>query len=213
MIRHHAIRPKLGITLGDPAGIGAEITVKALRSERIRTLADFVIIGDHSVYMRDGGELAENIEFLDMRMIDPSQLQIGKTNAACGKAAYAYLRKAIDLLRSGTVDGLVTAPVSKEAIMLSGEHFPGHTEVLADAFGIKDFEMMFAGGPFKTIIVTRHVPLKDVPKGITREKVLKSIELCDRTLRTLFKIPQPRIAVCGLNPHAGEGGKLGLEEH
>ncbi len=206
------LKPKLGITLGDPAGIGPEITVKALQLPNVRALADFLVIGDLSVYRRYGGELFKEIEFLDMKMLDPDQVIIAQTNAFCGKAAYAYLQKAIDLLKSKTIHGLVTAPVSKEAIMLSGEHFPGHTEVLANAFGVKNFEMMFTGGPFKTIIMTRHVPLKDIPKLITQDKVLKSIELSHQVLRTLFKIERPKIAVCGLNPHAGEGGRLGLEE-
>lgn len=206
------IKPRIGITLGDPAGIGPEITVKALKLAEIRELADFLVIGDLENFTQYGGTITQGIEFLDMKMIDPSKVKIGETQAECGKAAFAYLQKSIDLLKSREIDGLVTAPVSKEAIMLTGEHFLGHTEVLANAFGVKDFEMMFAGGPFKTIIVTRHVPLKDIPKLITQEKVLKSIQLCDQALRGLFKIQEPRIAVCGLNPHAGEGGRLGTED-
>ncbi|MFP4473274.1 MAG: 4-hydroxythreonine-4-phosphate dehydrogenase PdxA [Candidatus Omnitrophota bacterium] len=206
-------KPVIGITMGDPAGIGPEILSKALRQDETAQMADFLIIGDRSVYDRYDGPVGKTLRFRDLQKIDPAQLVIGADNAYGGRAAYAYLQEAVRLLKSGEIQGLATAPLSKSAIMAAGiDNFTGHTEMLARAFDVSEYEMMFAGGPFKTIIATRHIPLRDVPQAVTADKLFSTIRLADKTLRSIFKISAPRIALCGINPHAGEGGKIGDDE-
>lgn len=135
----------------------------------------------------------------------------GRPDVNNGSAAVAYIKKAVELALSKRVDAIVTAPVSKESLKLAGAPWPGHTEMLAELTSAKDFAMMFSGGPLKLILVTIHVPLKDVPGLITRRRVLKTIRLAKRACDMLM-IDNPRIAVAGLNPHAGEAGILGREE-
>ncbi len=135
----------------------------------------------------------------------------GRPDADNGSAAVVYIKKAVELALSKRVDAIVTAPVSKEALKLAGAPWPGHTEMLAELTAAKDFAMMFSGGPLKLILVTIHLPLMDVPGLITRKRVLKTIRLAKRACDMLM-IDNPRIAVAGLNPHAGEAGILGREE-
>ncbi len=210
--QHRNIVPTIGITLGDPAGIGPEIIIKALSGDEWRDRARFVLIGDRWAYEYYGGRLPRGCEFLDLQGEAPRNFQPGQMSAGCGRAAYTYLMTSIRMIKQHTIDGLVTAPVSKQAIMESGQDFPGHTEILAREFSIRRFEMMFVGGPFKTIVVTRHIPLAQVAEAVTLDDLLESIRLADRTLRDVFKIARPRIALCGINPHAGEGGRMGKEE-
>lgn len=134
-----------------------------------------------------------------------------RPDADNGAAAVGYIKKAVELALSKKVDAIVTAPVSKEALKLAGYPWPGHTEMLAELTSAKDFAMMFSGGPLKLILATIHVPLIDVPGLITRKRVLKTIRLAKRACDMLM-INNPRIAVAGLNPHAGEAGILGREE-
>lgn len=203
----------IGITIGDPAGIGPEVTSKALAKLKNSQHVSFVIIGDeisrkkyfsrlagHSVYCCVGGRM-------DHKSFSP-----GKTNRLCAKLSYAFLEKSAELLKSNMIQAVVTAPVSKESINAVDPHFVGHTEFYAGRFGIKKYDMMFVSEEFKSVIVTRHVPLIDVPKLLTKQKILDSIVLVNGALQKYFGIRRPSIAVCGLNPHAGEGGKIGSEE-
>jgi 4-phospho-D-threonate 3-dehydrogenase / 4-phospho-D-erythronate 3-dehydrogenase len=128
------------------------------------------------------------------------------------KGRLNYLTRPIALIKEGAADALVTAPLSKEAVSRYARNFVGHTEYLAKGFGVKNFDMMFIAPGVRLTIVTRHVPLKDVPKLITQKAVFDSIALMARTLKEKFKISDPKIAVLGLNPHAGEGGLLGGED-
>lgn len=206
------IRPVIGITVGDPGGIGPEVTSAALRRPSVRNLANYVVIGDHGLFRRYFHGRFPHCLFLDLEILGPDIPRPGKISRRGAGAALAYLQKAVDLLKEKTIDALVTAPVCKETIEDLGQPFPGHTEFLAEAFGVKDYDMMFVSEELKTIIVTRHIPLKDAVRSLSRPKILSTIRLADRTLKQQFHIRRPRLAICGLNPHAGEGGKMGREE-
>jgi 4-hydroxythreonine-4-phosphate dehydrogenase len=206
-------KPRIAITLGDPSGIGPEITAKALAKASIKSLADFILIGDASVYLHYQKHIPKTILLDDLKIIQrfssPKNLSIIER----GNASYAYLQRAIRMIKSKDADAIVTAPISKTAVIASGiTNFKGHTEMLAEAFQIENVEMMFTGGPFKTIIATRHIPLSQVASAITSKGLISTIRLADHCLKDTFKISHPRIAVCGVNPHAGEEGKIGREE-
>ncbi len=178
------------VTMGDPSGIGPEVTLKALASPEVKGLADFLIIGDE-----DRGTHRDH------------------SGAGSGRAAIGYLDTAVDMLARGKADALVTAPVNKACIKKAGfPDFQGHTEYLAGKFKVKNFAMMFAGSDLKVTLVTRHVPLKNVPEILSSVMIYNAITLTHKYLEEYFHIKHPQIAVCGLNPHAGEGGAFGNEE-
>lgn len=182
----------IGITLGDPAGIGPEIVEKALRHPKIRSLRNqLLVIGD----IHEGDRVPK-----------------GKVSAVAGKLAYRNLQQAVSLWRSGKIQALVTAPVSKEAIVKAGHSFKGHTEFLADRTRAKETVMFFIDERLKVSLVTRHLPLKEVHKVLTRALVESTLRMTCESLKKYWKITRLRIGVCGLNPHAGEGGLLGQEE-
>jgi len=203
-------RPIIGITLGDPAGIGPEVVAKALRSPAVRRLARFHIIGDARTIHRYFPREAVNCSYENLAA--PGAFHAGAPNRASAAASLTFLTKAVALLRQKKIDALVTAPVCKESISHLGKKFHGHTEFLARAFGVKNFEMMFTSDSLKTVIITRHVPLTQVSRRLSPAKIYRTIVTVDKTLKRLFGIKKPHIAVCGLNPHAGEGGLIGREE-
>jgi 4-hydroxythreonine-4-phosphate dehydrogenase len=203
---------RIGITLGDPNGIGPEITAKALRKSSLRDMAGFVIIGDRYVYEKSGGKAYRGIEFADVTALPQEKWSLGKMTRESGAASLAYLYKSAALLKSEIISGIVTAPVSKEAICSIQDNFTGHTEFYAKAFGVEHVEMMFVAGGLRMVILTRHIPLKEVPKNITFETVLRTVKLMHVALQRFYRLKKPVIALCGLNPHAGEGGKMGKEE-
>ena len=202
--------PIIGITLGDPAGIGPEVTAKAIKKSSIRGLGHFVIIGDYKIFRRYNPNTYTNCRFFNL----PSKVSLipGKPTRHSAEASLLYLNQAIDLLKGGALDSLVTAPVCKETISSLGNNFIGHTEHLAHAFKVKDYDMMYVSKQLKVIILTRHIPLRDVCRQITQKKVLASVSLAYKALKNQFGIRNPKIAVCGLNPHAGEGGTIGKED-
>lgn len=204
---------RIGITLGDPSGIGPEITAKALAGLAPEEDLEFVILGDKTVYEHYDIPCAITPDFYEHHCITNFQGPGSLTVQQRGTASYAYLQTAITMLKDHRIDGLVTAPVNKQAIMAAGfNNFCGHTEMLAEAFDVNRVEMMFVGGPYKTIIATRHIPLKEVASRLTVESLTETISLSHACLKHVFKIPDPKIALCGVNPHAGEGGKIGREE-
>lgn len=180
--------------MGDPNGIGPEVISKALKSPSIARLANFVCIGNKKSFKGLPGAVVD------------------VPYKTAGEGALKFLEKGVSLVKAGIVDALVTAPLSKEAVSKYSRNFVGHTEYLAQAFDVKHFDMMFIGPDVRLSLVTRHVPVKDVPRLITKKAVLASIELMQETLKSRFKIARPKIAVLGLNPHAGEGGLLGKED-
>ena len=192
----------IGVTMGDPLGIGAEIVLKALSGWK--GSSGIKVFGDpHSLKELPRGEL-----------LPVSSGQVGRKPSPeeAGQASIAYLDAAMAAWRRGEIDALVTAPIAKHHVHLAGFPFPGHTEYLAAQTKTEKFAMMMAGPRLKVTLVTIHEPLKHVPALLSLEKILDTIEITHRALRERFGIAKPRLAVCGLNPHAGEEGLLGREE-
>jgi 4-hydroxythreonine-4-phosphate dehydrogenase len=221
--------PALGITIGDPAGVGPEIAAMALADAAVRRAARPLVIGDARVVERaarvahvalgvravdrvaDATFADDLIEVLDLRNADPSAFTLGRVSALCGRAAYAYIERGVRLAQAGEIAGVVTAPVNKEALAAAGVRHSGHTEILADLTGAKAYAMLLMGRELRVIHVTTHVALRRVPELVTRERVLRTIRLGHEAMRDLG-LGAPRLAVCGLNPHAGEAGLFGDEE-
>lgn len=219
--------PVLAITLGDPAGIGPEIAIKALLSKDKPINCDSIIIGDLCVIEKEAEKYSPQprvhvirsvketqpncINIMDMNSIKLGDFVVGKNQSACGKAAYTYILKGIEIAMKGDVDAIVTNPISKEALKMAGIHYPGHTEILADKTGVKEFSMMFACENVSVVHVTTHLSLRQALTMISKERVLSQTRLLNNALKNLG-IAEPRIAVSGLNPHAGENGLFGDEE-
>jgi len=212
----HRLKHKIivGITMGDPSGIGPAIIQKAMN--KVRGLADFVVIGDKWVFSQVSGVRCQvsGVKFIDLNNVNHKNFKFGKVKAEYGRASVEYLDKAIGLIKNKEIDCLVTCPVSKEAISLAGfDKFLGHTEYLAARTNTKYFAMMLLNKKFRFSLVTRHIPLKDVPSKLDTDKIYKTILLTHRSIKELFLIKNPRIVVCGLNPHASDNGLLGEEEN
>lgn len=208
-------RPRIAVTIGDPSGIGPEVTLKALASPTIKGLADFFVIGDGYVVnrLRRGMGLRSPSNLIDIDNIPHHEFAYGRSNPIFGKASIEYIDRAIDMIRLNEADAIVTGPINKSSISSAGyKGFEGHTEYLAERAKAKKFAMMFAGDKLKIVLVTRHIAMKDVPRSLTRDKIISAIELANDSLRRLFRIKSPVIAVAGLNPHAGENGSFGSEE-
>jgi 4-hydroxythreonine-4-phosphate dehydrogenase len=207
-------RPILALTVGDPAGIGPEIVLKALASEE-RPKVPVIVYGPMASLMdraqRFGLRLPQQ---LGARVIDVAAqgpIALGKTSAAAGRAAAeAALRAARDAL-DGRIDAVVTAPLNKESLHAAGYSWPGHTEMLAEAAGSTDVAMMFVGGGLRVALLTIHRSLRSVPDALTRDEVMRVSRLVHRELPR-FGAAHRRIALCGLNPHAGEAALFGQEE-
>jgi 4-hydroxythreonine-4-phosphate dehydrogenase len=221
--------PVLGVTMGDPAGVGPEIIVRAAAEPDVQRTTRPVVIGSASTLeealalvgsplrlhavarVADCGWEPGTLEVLDLANVDMGTLPRARVSPAAGRAAYAYIEKAVDLAKEGTIDGIVTAPINKEALAAAGMPHSGHTEILASLSGTRDFAMLLMGEELRVIHVTSHVAIRRVPDLVTRERVLRTIELAQRALEDLG-IRGGRIAVAGLNPHAGEDGLFGDEE-
>jgi len=203
-----------GITMGDPAGIGPEVVLKALRDKRVRKLANFLIIGNRRVLEKTALlskiKLERNIVLLDVGNI--SKLVFGRSLPAYGSVALECIKEALRLIEAGVIDVMVTAPVNKHTITRAGYNFCGHTEYLARGSKTKRFAMMLVGGPLKVVLATRHIALKDVAKALTIREIYEALRLSADALKRYFGIPHPRIGVCGLNPHSGDAGIMGKEE-
>ncbi|HHT9105067.1 MAG TPA: 4-hydroxythreonine-4-phosphate dehydrogenase PdxA [Candidatus Wujingus californicus] len=220
----------IGITIGDPCGIGPEIILKAIKSPAIRKIANYVIIGNKGVFdktamalnipmeystishISDIDGLKTSIFLLPTGEFKSSLMRQKRATAEGGEVSVQCVIKGINLAMSGHIDALVTAPICKEATHLAGYGYPGHTEMLHIFSGAKRVVMLMAGGKLRVAFVTTHIALKDVPQSITIEDVLETIVITDSGLRQYFGLKKPRIAVCGLNPHAGEEGIFGDEE-
>jgi len=224
------LRPVIGISMGDPCGIGAEVIVKALADPGLRARATYVIFGfsDQLAYMADQLEVdfrfyrdqPENIRRygMDVVVLDHDQIAVPATlvpgpSRLGGEASMAFCEAAIAAAVKGLVDAIVTAPISKSSWQLAGYvKYPGHTELLAKALNVKDVAMMFVSPPLKVVLATTHLALLDIRHHFTIGCVFNPIDLADQALRNWFGIAKPRIAVAALNPHAGEDGKFGDEE-
>lgn len=216
------------ITMGDPAGIGPEIVAK-LAGDETRLVAPFVVIGDVGIMRRAAKIVGADIEVLEVTdalappskgkvlcVIQagprlPAELAFGQVDARAGATAYRAVEIAIKLAMSGQISGIVTAPINKEAMREAGYHYPGHTEILAEQSGTKDFAMMLANDELRVLLVTIHVSLEQAIQSITKDAELRAIRLAADACRS-FGIKNPRVAVAGLNPHAGENGLFGRQD-
>jgi 4-hydroxythreonine-4-phosphate dehydrogenase len=206
--------PTIGITMGDPCGIGPEIILKSLFCSEIQGICSPVIYGDSEI-LNEAKKLTgikNGLKIIGVTNLDKNLLGIGSPSAAGGQASILYIREAVKHALEGTIDAIVTAPISKESVHLAGSTYPGHTEMLKDLTGARSVAMLFEGGEFRVVLVTIHCALSEVPKLITQDRVFTAIELTHNSLVELFDIPSPKIVVCGLNPHAGESGIFGNEE-
>ena len=221
-------RPIVGISMGDAAGIGPEVIMKALRDPEMYAICRPVVIGDAKILARAnrviGSELTVNrvprppdgrfqvgtVDCVDLDLLQ-ADLPFGQISAAAGDAAFRFVERAIQLAQEGEIDAICTAPLNKEALQKAGHMYPGHTEILAELTGTQDFAMMLTAKNLRVIHVTTHIGLVDAVNTITPERVYRVIKLADTTLRKAG-FERPRIAVCGINPHAGEHGLFGHGE-
>jgi 4-phospho-D-threonate 3-dehydrogenase / 4-phospho-D-erythronate 3-dehydrogenase len=222
-------RPIIGITMGDPAGIGPEIAAKALAQKEIYEICRPLVVGDAAAMeqavkiagtdlkVRAIQEVAEakfefgTMDVVDLKDVDLSKLEHGQVSAMAGKAAFDAVKKVIELAMAGEIDATVTGPIHKEAINKAGFHYTGHTEIYADFTHTKDYSMMLVDGNLRVVHVSTHVSLRQACDNVKKERVLKVIRLAYDTMLD-FGIAQPRIGVAGLNPHASDGGLFGCEE-
>ncbi|MFH0791307.1 MAG: 4-hydroxythreonine-4-phosphate dehydrogenase PdxA [Candidatus Omnitrophota bacterium] len=218
---------RIGITMGDPSGIGAAIIAKAIKE--IKFSAELVVIGDRWVFDksrdracpcplsvetgRDLSVKSQKFRFVDLNNVPRKDFKFGKIRAEYGRASVEYLDKAMDLIKKNEIDSLVTAPISKQAVNLAGFRFAGHTEYLEERTQTKNTVMMLSNKRLRFSLVTRHIPLEDVASRLNKEELYKTILITYQSLRTLFLIKEPRIVVCGLNPHASDNGIIGGQEN
>lgn len=220
----------IGITMGDPASIGPEITVKALANAEVYKNCNPIVIGDAAVLKRAvsivGRESIEinavssiaearfqygTIDVYDMKLVDMSRLEIGKVSAMAGEAAFQYVKKVIELAMAGEIDGTVTNAFNKEAVNLAGHHYSGHTEIYAEFTNTKKYTMMLAHENLRVVHVSTHVSLREACDRVKKERVLEVIRIANQACLDLG-IEKPRVGVAGLNPHSGENGLFGREE-
>lgn len=207
--------PRIAITMGDPAGVGPELCLRALAEPSLRTVCQPIVYGDrailHAAATQVSLPLPDPAFVLDAAPFGPAGLTPGSISAETGRAAYAYFTHAIDDALAGTVDAITTAPINKEALHLAGIRFPGHTEILASRTHAARSCMMQYSKEITCTFVTTHVGYRDVPALLTIERITEVIDLTVEALRRL-RGHEPRLVICGLNPHAGEHGLFGDRE-
>lgn len=189
--------PRLAVTLGDPRGIGPEVVDKALRDPRVREAAEYVVVGP------SGSAVAPHVEV--------GTWVRGGSAADAGRLAGAAIERAVALVRAGEAEGIVTAPLDKSALLAGGYPYPGHTEMLAALTG-SNVAMMLASERLRVVLATVHVPLREVPGLLTGALIERTARVAREGLAAWFDLPTPRIALCALNPHAGDGGRFGSED-
>ena len=222
-------KPILGITMGDPASIGPEITVKALSDPAIYEKCSPIIIGDAAVMEAAVGIVGKDvkinavsgvkeakfefgtIDVYDMKLVDMDKLERGVVSAMAGNAAFQYVKKVIELAMNHEVDATVTNALNKEAMNLAGHHYSGHTEIYAEYTGTKKYTMMLAHENLRVVHVSTHVSLREACDRVKKDRVLEVIRIADQACKELG-IKEPKIGVAGLNPHSGENGMFGREE-
>ncbi|MEB3100308.1 4-hydroxythreonine-4-phosphate dehydrogenase PdxA [Ferviditalea candida] len=221
-------KPVIAVTMGDAAGIGPEIIVKALSRPEIYAICKPLVIGDSSVLERarritgkdiafhvvgsvgDGRFAPGFIDLLDLQLL-PDPPAVGKLSKEAGNAAFRYIEKAVQLGLQGDIQAICTAPLNKAALHMGGHQYPGHTEILADLMNVQNYSMMLASPKLRVIHVTTHIGLLDAIRIINPERVYTVIRLAHEML-VRSGVAKPKISVCGINPHAGEGGLFGYGE-
>ena len=220
--------PRVAITMGDPAGIGPEVVLKAVAEEEIRAACVPFIIGDAQLLahtartldlqcgydiIRQGEEIPDEVSGPVIFHLDNigGYIEPGIESGAAGKAAAGYIEAAVELCAAGSVDAIATAPINKRALFLGGYSFPGHTEFLAHLTNTEEFAMAFVAANLRIVLLSTHVPLAEAIRMVTRDRIIRTIHLADREMKR-WGIERPRIAVAALNPHGAEGGLFGIEE-
>ncbi|MDR1907681.1 MAG: 4-hydroxythreonine-4-phosphate dehydrogenase PdxA [Holosporales bacterium] len=223
------MKPVIGITMGDPAGIGSEIAVKALSKEEIYENCVPIVIGDHEA-LKDADRFCGTnfmlhkinhvseavgrlgtLDYIDLGLLAPGSFIYKKVQKLCGEASFQYVVTGIKLAMENRLHAVITGPINKEAINLAGHHYSGHTEIFGDYTNTKDFAMLLASDVLKVIHVTTHCSMRDACDRIKKDRVLSVIKLAQEGLR-LMGISEPKIGVAGLNAHSSENGLFGWEE-
>ncbi len=222
-------RPLIAVPIGDPAGVGPEIVAKSVASEQVFEAADCIIIGDKAVMENAvkiaGEELSVNVvkepsegdfrkgvlNLIDLGNVDLAEFEFGKVNGMCGKAAYEYIAKSIELANEGKVDAVATTPINKESLRAGGINFIGHTEIFGALTGTEDPLTMFETNGMRVFFLTRHVSLREMLDMITKERIKDYAKRCMEALKKLG-MKDGTMAIAGLNPHSGEHGLFGWEE-
>jgi 4-hydroxythreonine-4-phosphate dehydrogenase len=224
-----SVKPIIGITMGDPAGIGPEVAAKTMAKKRIYDICRPLIVGDANAMkqavklanvkleIRSISELSEakfeygTVDVFDLKNVDMNQLEHGKISAMAGNAAFEAVKKVIELALENKIHATVTGPIHKESINLAGHHFAGHTEIYGHLTNTKNFAMLLVSEILRVIHVSTHVSIRQACDLVKKERVLKVIHLLNDACKQ-FGIETPRIGVAGLNPHASDGGLFGWEE-
>ena len=223
------VKPRLAVTLGDPAGIGPEVVLKALSNPAFLERADISVVGDRTLFQSTYTRLKaihphliepDNLKFIDIDLPSALTTKIvpGIESSHSGEISFRTLERAIACTLKGDFDGIVTAPIAKSAWLAAGHNYPGQTELLAEMSNTPRFGMLFVakspqnGWTLKTLLATTHIPLKEVPQALTPEVMTSKLELLIECLQQDFGLNEARIAIAGLNPHSGEQGQLGQEE-
>src|SRR6478672_10193745 len=226
--RPRRVLPRIGITMGDPAGIGPEVVLKAVAEEEIRRICIPVIIGDaqllahtaRTLDLQSGYDIIRKDEEFPDQISEPiiyhldnisGSIEPGVESGAAGKAAAGYIEAAVELCAAGNIDAMATAPINKRALFLGGYSFPGHTEFLAHLTGAEEYAMAFVAANLRIVLLSTHVPLAEAIRMVERDRIVKVISLTHRELQR-WGIERPRVAVAALNPHGAEGGLFGVEE-
>ena len=219
---------KVGISQGDINGIGYEVIMKTLQDNRILEMCTPIVYGSPKVaayhrkaldidnlsfnHIRNAGEAASKKSNIINCLSDEVRVELGKSTPTAGESSFKALERAVKDLRNGEIDVLVTAPINKDNIQSEDFSFPGHTEYLTQKFEVNEYLMLMVSEQMKIGVVTAHIPLSEVSSKLTKELILSKLRIISRSLQQDFSITNPRIAVLGLNPHAGDNGLLGKEE-
>ena len=206
--------PRIAVTIGDPAGVGAEIALKALADRDLVEMAEWIVIGDHialdAALPGYRQTVDQRIQFASTSALDSAPIHFGQLSAEYGLAAISYVRLATEMCLAGEADAMVTAPLNKEAVTMSGQSFSGHTEYIAHLCGATESRMLLASDKLATVHVSTHIPLEQACR-LDRGRIVRTIELGAEAMQFMLGRP-PRIGVCGLNPHAGEHNLFGRQD-
>ena len=219
--------PRIGITMGDPSGIGPEVVLKAVAEDEVRRVCVPVIIGDAQALAHTARtlDLQSGYDIVRTEETFPDHLEPviyhldnisgfiepGIESGAAGKAAAGYIEAAVELCAAGSIDAIATAPINKRALFLGGYSFPGHTEFLAHLTGAEEYAMAFVAANLRIVLLSTHVPLAEAIRMVERDRIIRVVNLTHRELQR-WGIERPRLAVAALNPHGAEGGLFGVEE-
>ena len=220
--------PRIAVTMGDPAGIGPEVVLKAIAEEEVQRACVPIIIGDAQLLAHTARKLDLQSGYDIVRAGEPfpgspaepiiyhldninGVIEPGVESAAAGKAAGGYIEAAVQLCAAGNVDAIATAPINKRSLFLGGYSFPGHTEFLAQLTGTEEYAMAFVAANLRIVLISTHVPLAEAIRMVQRDRIVRTVNLTNRELKR-WGIERPRLAMAALNPHGAEGGLFGMEE-